>query len=316
MTGKAKMGRFFLLVSLTLLVALTSACSRGSEGEGAATTTAPAAAPAEAPAAEPAAPAAAPPASAGTPVAADFSPNPWTMAGRAGGPRDASTLSGVAPHMGCAGFIPEQPQHTLDLAAFDSLTLLAEGSVDLTMVVEGPNGRWCNDDFRGLNPGFTSAFPAGTYRIFVGTYAADVEAPYTLSLQRHEAVATTTQSLAPGFLPDPYTASSQAGGPRMGSAWTGTPPHSGCVGYYPAEPQHVLNLEAFENLKIVARPTTGGDLTMVIEGPAGTWCNDDFEGLNPGFDAAFPAGTYRVFVGTYGGGEMTPYSLVVTELTL
>lgn len=52
---------------------------------------------------------------------------------------------------------------------------------------------------------------------------------------------------------------------------------------------------------------------MVIEGPQGTWCNNDFEGLNPGIKDAFPAGTYQVFIGTYSP-DMAQYTLRVTEL--
>ncbi|TVQ96838.1 MAG: hypothetical protein EA398_15365 [Deltaproteobacteria bacterium] len=216
--------------------------------------------------------------------------------------------------------MPAEPQHTVEVAAEQALTFVAnvDGHGDLTMAIVGPAGTWCNDDFEGLDPGIADTYAAGTYRIFVGTYSEGNSFPYTFTVRPAPAAPETqTGSLEPGFLPDPFTQESIAGGPRSASEWAprAVEPHNvQCRGTYPTEPQHVLTLGEFGSLKITASPTTSGDLTMVIEGPGGVWCNDDFEGLDPGFDTAFPAGEYRIFVGNFGGGSPTPYTLSVTEL--
>lgn len=284
---------------------LGAGCDRGEDTATAQAPVEPAAEEAPAPAAEPAAPA-------GTPIAADFTPNPMTMTGTAGGPRDGSNFTGTAPHTDCRGWMPQEPQHTLVLSdAIDNLQIVAAAPTDLTMAIEGPAGTWCNDDFQGLDPGLMANWPAGTYRVFVGTYAEASTQDYTLSLQRIEVAPTTTQALAPGFLPDPYTVAGNSGGPRSADTFTGVDER--CAGHFPSEPQHILELQAFDELQVVANAAGEGDLTIAIEGPAGTFCNDDFEGLDPGVRRAFPAGTYRVFVGSLFGGSYA-YNLNVTEL--
>jgi hypothetical protein len=229
----------------------------------------------------------------------------------AGGPRFGSEWTGTPPHDSCVGHLPVQPQHEFELPEdIEALQIVASHPTDLTMVIEGPSGTWCNDDFEGPNPGLVGTWPAGTYRVFVGTFDGEFAPGYTLTLTELRPVETTQQSLAPGFSPAPYTVESVAGGPTAGDAWTGTGEHTDCTGHFPEKPQHVLQLETFPQLTVVAEAEA--DLTMVIEGPAGAWCNDDFAGTNPGIRNAFPAGTYRIFVGTYRGA-MVPYTLRVVE---
>jgi hypothetical protein len=229
----------------------------------------------------------------------------------AGGTRLGSEWTGTAPHADCAGHLPAQPQHEFELPeAIEALRLVATHSTDLTMVVEGPSGTWCNDDFDGTNPGLVGTWPAGSYRVFVGTFDGAFAPGYTLTLTEHRPVETTEHSLAPGFSPAPYTVESIAGGPKAGDEWTGTGEHTDCTGHFPREPQHVLRLQRFPQLTVVAE--ANADLTMVIEGPAGTWCNDDFEGVNPGIRDAYPAGSYRIFVGTYSTA-IAPYTLRISE---
>ncbi len=230
----------------------------------------------------------------------------------AGGPRPGSEWTGVSPHTDCTGHMPAEPQHEIELTEdISNLRVVASHSIDLTMVIEGPEGVWCNDDFEGLDPGLLSAFPAGTYKIFIGTFDGEFAPDYSLTLTDFSSTPTTEASLAPGFLPDPHLEVSVAGGSREGSTWTGEGEHTDCTGYFPDEPQHILELEEFESLTIKAT-TEETDLTMVIEGPQGTWCNDDFEGYNPGIRDTYPAGTYRVFIGTYSP-DMAAYTLQVTE---
>lgn len=241
-----------------------------------------------------------------------FSPNPFTVRSDAGGTRMGASWTGTGEHVDCRGYMPDEPQHIFELGQFEDLSIIADHQVDLTMAIEGPSGTWCNDDYEGLNPGIRGAWPAGTYRVFVGTYSGDMAENYTLRVQQYEVRETTVYALSPGFLPDPYTETGLAGGPRDSFEWTGTDGFTDCQGNLPREPQHILELDEFSRLKVVAE-SNNADLTMIVEGPSGTWCNDDFEGLNPGFNTAFPAGTYRFFVGVYSGSP-APYTFLVTEL--
>lgn len=61
-------------------------------------------------------------------------------------------------------------------------TVLAQG--DVTLLVEGPNGRICSDDVNGLMPEIAGPVPVGTYNIWVGDYLEKPESgfPYQLTL--------------------------------------------------------------------------------------------------------------------------------------
>ncbi len=87
--------------------------------------------------------------------------------GMAGGPIEAMTWDGS-----CRGWIPPEPQIQIDLMMPSSMVASAYSDVDTTMVVAFPDGRFaCNDDTNGLNPEVRGEWPAGHYRIFIGTYS-------------------------------------------------------------------------------------------------------------------------------------------------
>jgi hypothetical protein len=108
-------------------------------------------------------------------------PDPMVVSGRAGGTTDASALG---PE--CRGFIGATPNHVLTATGnFPNLRIVANGgNVDLTLVVQRPDGTYlCNDDFEGFHPMVEGPFPAGDYRIFVGTYQPQATgAPYRLGI--------------------------------------------------------------------------------------------------------------------------------------
>ncbi len=57
------------------------------------------------------------------------------------------------------------------------------------------------------------------------------------------------------------------------------------------------------------------DTTLVVQKPDGTYlCNDDGEELNPIVSGAFPAGTYKVWIGSYEQGTNSRYTLGLSEL--
>lgn len=86
-----------------------------------------------------------------------------------------------------------------------------------------------------------------------------------------------------------------------------------CLGFGDPRPDHVLVLQqSFPNLSIRVR--SGVDTTLVVQGPDGTVrCGDD-TGSNKDAvitDSNWPAGTYKVWVGTANPGTQRDYTLTV-----
>lgn len=119
----------------------------------------------------------------------------------------------------------------------------------------------------------------------------------------------------PGFSPTPIRATGIAGGPTEGSSSA-----SGCTGFFPTTPQHVLKISRRVPQLRVMVDGVDRDLTLAIHAPDGQWlCNDDsgdpMFGLNPAVDmpGAGP-GEFEVFVGTFSSGDdAPPYTIGVTE---
>jgi hypothetical protein len=128
------------------------------------------------------------------------------------------------------------------------------------------------------------------------------------------AAAGAPVQLSTGFLPDPQTASGQAGGPMQATALTQNA--VGCTGYVPAAAQHTLVLQtAFQNLRIMVHAADETDTTLIVRGPDGThYCNDDSEsGFDPVVSGSFQPGSYQIWVGTYAEGVNAAYTIGFTE---
>ncbi len=114
-----------------------------------------------------------------------FSPDPFIVRGMSGGSVPGNEVAGrtetaTGP---CTGFVDPTPDHTLELTSkFDYLKLQVESPEDTTMIVKGPGGTWCNDDFDGKNPGMVGEWLPGTYQIWVGSYTQGNYLPYTLQI--------------------------------------------------------------------------------------------------------------------------------------
>jgi hypothetical protein len=114
-----------------------------------------------------------------------FAPDPTTVRGISGGATAASELAGrtetaTGP---CNGFVDEAPDHTIVLTEFfNYLSLQVQSPEDTTLIVRGPGGTWCNDDFSGSNPGITGQWLSGTYEVWVGSYAQNTYHPYVIRL--------------------------------------------------------------------------------------------------------------------------------------
>lgn len=114
-----------------------------------------------------------------------FDPDPATVRGISGGATAANELAGRAETATgpCNGFVDEAPDHTVVLTEFFSyLSLQVQSPEDTTLIIRGPGGTWCNDDFAGSNPGIAGQWLSGTYQVWVGSYAQDAYHPYVIRL--------------------------------------------------------------------------------------------------------------------------------------
>jgi hypothetical protein len=114
-----------------------------------------------------------------------FSPDPMVVRGISGGPQRAVDVAGRAETATgpCTGYVDTQPDHTLVLTSFfNYLNLQVQSAEDTTLVIRGPGGSWCNDDYQGKSPGIAGQWLSGTYEIWVGSYSANGYYPYVIQM--------------------------------------------------------------------------------------------------------------------------------------
>ena len=118
-----------------------------------------------------------------------FTPDPYTTGGTSGGTVNAQTLD-----ENCSGWISETPDHILDASdAFAVLRVLAKAEEerrDLTLVIQKPDESYlCADDTdTGLNPIISSAFPTGTYKVWLGSFLQEEETAYRLGFTELDSI--------------------------------------------------------------------------------------------------------------------------------
>lgn len=118
-------------------------------------------------------------------IGGNFSPDPLVVRGMSGGSIRARRVAGRAETATgpCTGFVDEEPDHTLQLTSkFDYLKLEVDSPEDTTLIITGPGGSWCNDEFDGENPGIIGEWLPGTYKIWIGSYEKNRYLPYTLEI--------------------------------------------------------------------------------------------------------------------------------------
>jgi hypothetical protein len=127
-----------------------------------------------------------------------------------------------------------------------------------------------------------------------------------------------TFEIASPFQPDPFIVNVTAGGEV--AVYEAI---EGCSGHVSTAPDVRINFEAGTGLPLTfaAVSQDGYDVTLLINGPDGTWyCNDDVGGddgslaLNSGLTFNNPQpGQYDVWVGTFNEGDSFPVVFAVTE---
>ena len=233
----------------------------------------------------------------------------------------------------CPGFSDEAPDAEIDYRAGDfDLFMLLDSEGDSTLAVRTPSGDLlCNDDQQGLNAGVQVEDPAsGRYLIWAGelgrrgTREAGVLSISEIGFggvdNRLDVTAAArfgSGRLEAGFLPDPFEVRLEAGGASDADQGLGEAvvAEGYCAGYVTREPSYELTFQAGSS-PLFLSAVSDRDTTLVVNAPDGAWyCNDDFESLDPALEFAEPqSGVYDIYVGTYGSGDPSPATLLISEL--
>jgi hypothetical protein len=260
---------------------------------------------------------------------AGFNNDPRRIDVSAGGEADLGLLDGA-----CYGYADEAPDAEIDYRAGDfDLFFLLETEGDSTIAVRSPSGGIsCNDDQQGLNAGVMIEDPeSGRYLVWAGELGPRGQREagvLTVSEIGFGGVDNRLDVTAPalfgsgrldsGFLPDPFEVAVDAGGPLDADQGLGdTVVAEGyCSGYVTRAPSYELTYEA-GGFPLYISAESDRDTTLVVNAPDGAWyCNDDFEGLDPGLEFAEPqSGVYDIYVGTFGSGGTDPATLRISELS-
>ena len=89
-----------------------------------------------------------------------------------------------------------------------------------------------------------------------------------------------------------------------------------CLGYANAEPNYILVLTEDQPRLQVAVNSNGGDTTLLIQGPSGIDCNDNARRGDRDaavIDSDWPAGKYKIWVGSFSQGDQLNYTLRISE---
>jgi hypothetical protein len=119
-------------------------------------------------------------------------------------------------------------------------------------------------------------------------------------------------TLNPGFGQTSISGTAGGGTSLREIAGKGETDTGSCSGFGKGQPDQILRLNAgFSDLTVVVK--SNSDTTIVVKGPGGTWCNDDFQGKNPGLDGQWKAGEYKIWIGTQGRNQGVNYTLNVSQ---
>jgi hypothetical protein len=108
-------------------------------------------------------------------LAPGFTPDPQIGTGLSGG-------SYRTPDCGFTD-LPSAPDHVLTVTRpFSFLRASVQAGGDVTLLIDGPDGRFCSDDVNGLMPEISGYWPAGTYYIWIGDFVGNPSGAYRYQL--------------------------------------------------------------------------------------------------------------------------------------
>lgn len=121
-------------------------------------------------------------------------------------------------------------------------------------------------------------------------------------------------TLSPNFSPDPVTVHGISGGAQPASDVSGRAETvTGlCTGFVDGEPDHTMVLtDYFDYLQLQVQSPE--NTMLLVRGPGGSWCNDTYEGANPGIAGQWFSGTYQIWIGSLETNRYHPYIIRITS---
>ncbi|NES73847.1 MAG: hypothetical protein F6K24_56030 [Okeania sp. SIO2D1] len=119
-------------------------------------------------------------------------------------------------------------------------------------------------------------------------------------------------TITPGQQPSTVTVRGISGGSvetknKAGTQGTDT---GACAGFVDELPDHIMTLTEFFNFLSV-KVRSSGDTTLLVDGPGGTWCNDDSSGVDPAIAGQWLEGEYKIWVGSHEQDQYHPYVIQI-----
>lgn len=267
-------------------------------------------------------------------LTAGFTPDPVRLRGRTAG---IVPLNERAP--GCRGYVGPAPSHVIELDSdFRFLRFFATSREPVLLALRSPDGEWsCSGRPLLGSPREQGAFSRGRYEVWIGSALPGQQVSYELAITEFRSVTPATGRSAEtltttsggdvgleigaqegrfrgrrfrrGFVPDPRIDEGQAGGPIRVSLLGG-----GCRGRTEAQPNHVLELRTDFDYLRVELEGADGETSLVIRTPTGEYlCSAPDDGPARIERDAWPAGRYRIWVGSRARDATPDYRIVYSE---
>jgi len=125
---------------------------------------------------------------------------------------------------------------------------------------------------------------------------------------------SSTITLSPGFSPNPTELGGTVNGTTSLKEIVGQSdsPTGQCTGFADTRPDLTIVLtDFFNSLSLLV--TSSDDTALAVKGPGGIWCNDDFQGKNPGISGQWLPGIYKIWVSSYSKDHHPAYTVQITE---
>jgi len=232
----------------------------------------------------------------------------------------------------CVGYVDSSPDHRVRITEAMNLSFNVRSDTDSILLIIGPGGIRCNSSAQ-----ISGRFERGTYQVYVGNRTSGSHGRYILTIRESGTarVATPRQppssttprrehsttskggpfrsfTLGAGFTPDPQTANGFSGPANAQQQRNAAIYGQGCTGLINSIPDHRLTITSSVNLRIWVHSNI--DSTLVVRGPAGTFCDDDGAGnLDAQVFALLTPGEYEIYVGNVGAAGQ--YRLSISENT-
>lgn len=210
---------------------------------------------------------------------------------------EAESVSGRAradaPIAACGGRVSDAP----DLVVYpvdQTASLSVSSDEDVFLWVRGPDGTDLCTNLNGRDG--LNGLGEGRHEVRVGVLDGGQDATWTLDVSPPQERQVVGQRWVIGtywsrqFNVGPYSRPA----PDDGSYY--------CSGYIGDAPSLRVTVPTAGEAEVTV--TSGSDPVLVMRGPDGElYCNDDYDGLNPGFYMWFEPGVWEIWIGSFGMGS-------------